>query len=206
MVKNVTGYDLPRLMVGAFGSLGVIVSVCLKLWPAPPDRATIIVDGPESARAVARPLAVLQDKESTKVFVWGTGAEVEAQARKLGGERVEGHHWPSDPSDVFRWSLRVPPSLTDEAVDRLPNTWDFVALHGVGEVRCSSPSTDGAVDLRRWAESVKGRLVVVDPGPGLSDEFDPWGEPPPAVEIQKRLIAQFDPARIINPGRLPAGL
>ncbi len=35
VVKNVSGYDLPRLVVGAFGSLGVVTSVCLKLWPRP---------------------------------------------------------------------------------------------------------------------------------------------------------------------------
>ena len=204
VVKNVTGYDLPRLMVGAFGSLGVIVSLCLKLWPAPPHRATVQVDAPEAAGAVARPLAVLEDNDGTKVFVWGTEAEVDAQARKLGGSRVEGHDWPGDPMDSFRWSLRLPPASTSEGVDRLPEAWRFVALHGVGEIRCSSPDHEGASDLRRWAESLGGRLVVVAAPP--ESDFDPWGEPPPALEIQRRLIAQFDPARVINPGRLPGGL
>ncbi|HSM45671.1 MAG TPA: FAD-binding oxidoreductase, partial [Acidimicrobiia bacterium] len=59
VVKNVTGYDLHRLTVGAFGSLGVIVSVCLKLWPTPPGSATVVVDDLDRARAIVRPLAVL---------------------------------------------------------------------------------------------------------------------------------------------------
>ena len=44
VVKNVSGYDLPRLVVGAFGSLGVITSVCLKLWPSlpPPRRSPLM--------------------------------------------------------------------------------------------------------------------------------------------------------------------
>ena len=35
VVKNVTGFDLPRLSVGSFGALGVIAQTCLKLWPQP---------------------------------------------------------------------------------------------------------------------------------------------------------------------------
>jgi FAD/FMN-containing dehydrogenase len=49
--------------------------------------------------------------------------------------------------------------------------------------------------------------VVVTKAPdGDLDGLDPWGSPPPGLEIQRRLIAQFDPARIINPGRLPGDL
>ena len=33
LVKNVTGYDVARLVTGSYGSLGVIGQVCLKLWP-----------------------------------------------------------------------------------------------------------------------------------------------------------------------------
>jgi glycolate oxidase FAD binding subunit len=53
---------------------------------------------------------------------------------------------------------------------------------------------------------VGGALVMVDRPQGGADGLDPWGAPPPGLEIQRRLIAQFDPARIINPGRLPGGL
>jgi len=206
VVKNVTGYDLPRLMVGAFGSLGVLVSVCLKLWPAPPHRATVTVATADDAQRVVRPLAVLEDRESIRVFVWGTPAEVAAKAAKLDGEVDEGHLWPSDPEGAFGWSLRVPPALTKEAVGRLPDGWDFVALHGVGELRAASGDLDGAWDIREWIESVGGHLVVTQaPADGL-DGFDPWGAPPSALDVQRRLIAEFDPARVINPGRLPGGL
>ena len=41
VVKNVQGYDLHRLHTGAFGTLGVIVSVALKLIPVPEGRQTV---------------------------------------------------------------------------------------------------------------------------------------------------------------------
>lgn len=206
VVKNVTGYDVPRLVVGAFGSLGVVVSVCLKLWPTPPASATVRLETPEAAGRVARPLAVLESRSGVSVFLWGTAREVDALSRRLGGDVTEGLDWPQDPEGPLEWSLRVPPALVVEAIGRLPEDWAFVASHGVGEIRAASEDLGGAPELRRWAEEADGALVVTgSPDAGL-DGFDPWGRPPPALDIQRRLIAQFDPARVINPGRLPAGL
>ena len=205
VVKNVTGYDLHRLAVGAFGAFGVIVSVCLKLWPSPPHRSTVTIDRWDSG-LVARPLAVLQDNNSTRVFLSGTPEEIAAQADRLDGDLRDGHDWPADPFDTFRWSIRVPPAMTSDAIERLPDSWKHLAVHGVGDIRASSDSADGAFALRTWAESIGGHLVVVEAPDGFHFEMDPWGAPPSGLEIQRRLIAQFDPARVINPGRLPGGL
>lgn len=42
VVKNVAGYDLMKLMIGSFGTLGVIVSANFKLFPLPKQTATFI--------------------------------------------------------------------------------------------------------------------------------------------------------------------
>jgi glycolate oxidase FAD binding subunit len=203
VVKNVTGYDLHRLAVGAFGSLGVIVSVCLKLWPTPAGSATVDVDDLEVAARIARPLAVVETNGRIRVYLQGTEAEVESQAERLGGHMVPELDWPVDPHGSWRWSLRVPPASTTEAVRRLPADWRYVALHGVGELRCASDDPIGAGSMREWAESVGGHLVMTGGDPS---GFDPWGALPPSLDLQRRLIAEFDPARVINPGRLPGGL
>lgn len=44
VVKNVAGYDLPRLLTGSFGSLGVIVSATFKLYPLTAASNTLVVD------------------------------------------------------------------------------------------------------------------------------------------------------------------
>jgi glycolate oxidase FAD binding subunit len=203
VVKNVTGYDLHRLSVGAFGSLGVIVSACLKLWPTPSGAVTVEVDDLESASRIARPLAVLETNGQVSVYLRGTEAEVEGQSERLGGRARPGLDWPADPTGPWRWSLRVPPAATVAGIERLPSDWDYLAVHGVGEIRCASPTSEGAAGLREWAESLGGALVMTTGDPAT---FDPWGAPPPALDLQRRLIGEFDPARVINPGRLPGGL
>lgn len=203
VVKNVTGYDLHRLAVGAFGSLGVIISVCLKLWPTPSGAATVEVSDAGEAAIIARPLAVLETGEGVEVFLQGTEAEVGSQVERLGGIARDGLRWPADPSGEWEWSLRVPPALTGEALTRMPDDWTFLAIHGVGEIRAASVSADGADGLRDWAESRGGTLVMTKGDPGL---FDPWGSLPAGLELQRRLVAEFDPGRILNPGRLPGGI
>lgn len=44
VVKNVAGYDLPRLMTGSFGSLCVIVTATFKLYPMTTASKTLVVD------------------------------------------------------------------------------------------------------------------------------------------------------------------
>jgi len=211
VVKNVTGYDLPRLATGSLGSLGLITSVCLKLWPSPAAAATVRVDDPAIAAAIAwRPLAVLETRDGVDVFLGGTPAEVEAQATALGGDAREGLAWPMAPATVSgaRWSLRIPIDLTSQAIERLPGSWAFVAQHGVGEITCADSSGDlgAASGIREWAEQNGGALVMLSGDDAVRQAFDPWGAPPPSLELQRRLIARFDPDRVVNRGRLPGGI
>ena len=204
VVKNVSGYDLARLVVGSFGALGVIVSIRLKLWPVPPAAATVAVDEIGRAASIYRPLALLETADDRLVYVWGTDSEVDAATKDLRGVSHPGLIWPAEPEGRWRWSLRVSPKHTVEAVRRLPEKWRFLALHGVGDVRAASDDAGEAPALRSWAESTGGRLVVVD---SPSDSYlDPWGLPPPGIDLQRRMIAQFDPKRVLNRGRLPGGL
>ncbi|MEX1019435.1 MAG: FAD-linked oxidase C-terminal domain-containing protein [Litorilinea sp.] len=53
VVKNVAGYDLVKLFIGAHGSLGVIIDVTLKLVPQARARRTFVVDVPSVAQGLA---------------------------------------------------------------------------------------------------------------------------------------------------------
>src|SRR5690349_8958535 len=51
VVKSVSGYDVPKLMVGALGTLGVLLELTLRLHPAPEHEATWLVSFATPAHA-----------------------------------------------------------------------------------------------------------------------------------------------------------
>lgn len=59
VMKNVTGYDLVKLMAGSRGTLGILTEVAFKTQPIPPAVATLALDGLDPARAVAAMTAAL---------------------------------------------------------------------------------------------------------------------------------------------------
>lgn len=202
VVKNVSGYDLPRLYTGSLGSLGCITSVCLKLWPLTETAATVRCDDIERVGIVHRPLAVLETRKEVSVLLAGTKAEVDDQARRLGGEMAAGLGYPQPPQGRMTWSIRVRPRHLADAVARLPPGADFVAQHGVGEATFGIDDESHVPQLREWAEQVGGAVVRLS-GAGA---VDPWGTPPTALELQRRVVAAFDPGRILERGRLPGGI
>jgi glycolate oxidase FAD binding subunit len=53
VVKNVTGYDLCKLIAGSWGTLAAMTDVTIKVLPAPETEETVLVRGLDAARAVA---------------------------------------------------------------------------------------------------------------------------------------------------------
>lgn len=53
VVKNVAGYDLAKLFIGSFGTLGVIVEVALKVYPRPRTMRTLVLTTPDLPMALA---------------------------------------------------------------------------------------------------------------------------------------------------------
>jgi glycolate oxidase FAD binding subunit len=53
VVKNVTGYDLCKLLAGSFGTLAAMTEVTFKVLPAPEDARTLVLASPDRAAAFA---------------------------------------------------------------------------------------------------------------------------------------------------------
>ena len=59
VMKNVTGYDLVKLLCGSFGTLGVLSQIAFKLQPAPEREISLVVSGLSDERAQAAMAAAL---------------------------------------------------------------------------------------------------------------------------------------------------
>lgn len=72
VVKNVAGFDLPKLMVGSLGTLGLITSVTFRLHPLPEEELTILLPGRTGGgvRAVVSGIRLAQIEPASVVALW----------------------------------------------------------------------------------------------------------------------------------------
>jgi glycolate oxidase FAD binding subunit len=60
--------------------------------------------------------------------------------------------------------------------------------------------------LRAFAQEAEGNLVVLKAPPEVKSRVDVWGLPAKALPLMQRPKAEFDPRRILNPGRFVGGI
>ncbi len=217
VMKNVAGYDLSRLMVGAMGTLGVLLDVSLKVLPRPACERTLQFDLP-AADAIrranewaARPLplsAVVHIDGRLLVRLSATPGGVEHATRLLGGEPLEDDErfwqdWREQRHAFFAderplWRLSVP--ATTEALALAGEC----AIDWGGALRWLR-SDAPAEEIRAVVRRAGGHATLLRAGPHADDTpFQPLDEA--LQRLHQRLKMALDPRRVLNPGRLYADL
>jgi glycolate oxidase FAD binding subunit len=168
-VKNVSGFDLPRLMVGALGTLGLLAEVVLRTTPRPEADQWLASDDSDPFRVAAcllRRATVLWDGCRTWAHLEGHRVDVASLRRALPGSWEEVESPP--PLPPFRWSL-APSELRSLPVD---GPGSFVASVGVGTVHASEAQPTRLLDTgaRRIADRAK---QLFDPTGRLNPGRDP---------------------------------
>lgn len=208
VMKNVAGYDVSRLMAGSFGGLGVLTEVSMKVLPIPQETRSLrlelgVAEALERLAAWAgRPMpisAACHDGEALMLRLEGGRGSVEASARQIGGDALDGGFWPALREQRLPffdgerplWRLSLPPATP--WLD-LPGA---VLLDWGGAQRWLRSEAEAA-PIRELAGAAGGHAEQWR-GTGNSP-FHPL--PAPLMALHRRLKAQLDPQGLFNPGRL----
>ncbi len=257
VVKNVTGYDLSKLMAGSWGTLAVTTDVTIKVLPAPEKTRTVLLFGGDavtggralamamnspydvsaaawlSASLAARSpvdLASARKAPVAAVRVEGFGPSVEyrcgALREQLGalGATEELHSansirfWreirdvmpfasPGDDRPV--WRISVPPASGPAVVTALAaeDGADAFLDWGGGLVWLAVPAgADAREDAVRAAVGPTGGHATLFRAPSELRGRIPVFHPQEAAKaaLTRRIKVAFDPADILNPGRMYA--
>ncbi|MFI2363552.1 FAD-binding oxidoreductase [Promicromonospora sp. NPDC019610] len=137
VVKNVAGYDLAKLLTGAYGTLGVVVRVAFRLHPARPDRAFVTGSGPlADVAARARDVVASQLAPAAVELDRAAGSDVAEVAVLLEGT-----------ADAVGQRAAAAAALLGGRVQAGPPPW-WAELPGVSTGSTRRGSTGGSVETR----------------------------------------------------------
>lgn len=235
VIKNVAGYDLAKLLTGSFGTLGLILSVSVRLHPLPAATATAVGTSPDpdSLAAAARALARAPFELEALDVAWRAGR---------GGVLAQ-----SAGVEALRRSQRVAKSMREAGLEQVdvvaddPPLWArqragqrserFVLLRisarptQLAAVLCAAQAADAtlvgraqlgssyvevepdALGQLRAALPTGAAVVTLDAPADARDGSDPWeAREGPALELMRRVKQRFDPSGTCNPGVFVGGI
>jgi glycolate oxidase FAD binding subunit len=212
VIKNVAGYDLSRLMVGAMGVLGVLLEVSFKVLPRPIHERSLRFELGEAAaietmnrwagRLQALSASAFVDGALT-VRLSGTEGGVDAVCRDLGGEELPDaeRFWSSlrNHDALFfqtptLWRVSLPPTTPP-----LKTTMRQLIEWGGGLRWLAADSSADAHILREQVATLGGHVTLFR-GARTTTTFQPLASP--IGELHRRLKQTFDPHGVLNPGRM----
>ena len=200
-VKNVSGYDLPRLLVGSLGTIGVLVQVTLRCQPRPTSSQwfTTAADPFVARRALYRPSCLAWDGTTTHVLLEGVAADVDAERNRLAAPAARSEP-PTWPEGAHRARISVRPSVLSALTPDLDAAGvRWLAEVGVGTVHVAADAEQALAQARAAATGAGGWMLREAGAPGL----DGFGVASPNARLAERVRAAFDPTRKCSPGRLP---
>jgi glycolate oxidase FAD binding subunit len=234
VVKNVAGYDLHKLMTGAFGTLGVITSVNFRLHSIPQCTQSFTFSAPAAEPLGEWLLKLLHEQLSTlSIQLRGTakGFHLDIQIASLPEvlhtqadlleslARVEGLAMESATAAV--WDARqqqlaqfndlvckatMLPSEIAPFAERVRGLGGESVTQATGIMTAGFPAVaaEHLPKLRRELEAAGGSLMVLNQP--AERKLDCWGTLPDSLPLMREIKRRFDPEGVLNPGRFLGGI
>jgi glycolate oxidase FAD binding subunit len=211
VMKNVAGYDVSRLMVGAMGTLGLMLEISLKVLPAPRIERTLVLEvGADKAvdiqnkwsRKPSPISATCQHEGLLHIRLSGSEKGVFSAQQELGGEVMDDddgfwsalkeHHHEYFNNAGNLWRLSVPPATPDLGLSGACLTEWSGALRWL--------ISDAPGHAIREAASAAGGHAISFRGGSREQTFHPLQGV--LLELHENTKKAFDPNGIFNPGRM----
>jgi glycolate oxidase FAD binding subunit len=232
VVKNVAGYDLHKLMTGAFGTLGVITSVNFRLHSIPKSTQSFTFSAPSAKPLGGWMLKLLHEQLSTlSIQLRGTtgGFHLDIQLASLPEVlrtqadlleslgRVEGLAIETAAAAV--WDARqqlldrdlvckatMLPSEIASFAERVRSLGGESVTQATGIMTACFPAAaaNQLPQLRRDLEAASGSLMVLKQP--AESKLDSWGTLPDSLPLMREIKRRFDPEAVLNPGRFLGGI
>ena len=211
VMKNVAGYDVSRLMVGAQGTLGVLLEISLKVLPKTEAETTLAfeIDAVEGHKMLrgwlsdGHPVtASCHYQGMLSVRLGSTVNSISNAHRKMGGEVVANNLWQqlrhqSHPcfEQENLWRLSLPP------VAAIHNEDDQLIEWG-GALRCKVSKNELVDQEQRLGRHATRYNMTSSTVQAISSDevFQPLQAG--MLAIHKRIKHALDPNNILNPARL----
>ncbi len=250
VMKNVTGYDLSKLVCGSFGTLALLTDVTLKVLPKPETEETLLVTGLDEAGSLAllrRAAATPCEVSSFAMLPAGAASAFDANAAALrlegpaisvttrrddliarlvgGGARFETLNQPDSAAlwDALRdaapvaahagqvWRLSVAPTDGFAVVERIrragaPLRAHFYDWAGGLIWLCMEPAPDAhAAAVRAAVDASGGHATLIRASEATRAAVDVFHPQPAALAaLTRRVKESFDPAHVLERGRMRA--
>jgi glycolate oxidase FAD binding subunit len=235
VVKNVTGYDVPKLMAGSYGTLAAFTSVIFKVLPKPETEETLMIIGLDDAAAVrCMSLAMQSSAEvSGAAHIPGQGTYLRLEGiapsviyrrdklmNLLGGKieflnaKESSVHWRNvrdviplaDNHDRMVWKISVAPSEAPAVIAKLKSQIDFrYFLDWAGGLIWLDVATEESKIIR--AAIGEGHATLMRAPENIRAQVDVFQPQPEALAaLSSRVKNSFDPKGLFNPGRMYRGV
>jgi glycolate oxidase FAD binding subunit len=232
VVKNVTGFDLPKLVCGAYGTLAVLTEVTFRVYPRPSHFVVLCLADvtPETGFAALRKIARSALEPAGLAYLPGNMLPDVGQGAAL--IKLEGAAEPLEEKIAMAHGLLgamtrleqdsfAPIGCGEKFAEMAGDVWrvmitpsdapritnELGATHWLGDMAggllwLAVPSSQAA-HIRSVAARAGGHAVLLRADAATRAEFGLYAPQPHALAaLSKSVRAAFDPLGLFNPGRL----